>query len=192
MRHGAPTTSHPITPLVLADAATVAERVAALLLADRLRPQRPLGLATGRTMAPVYASLARRLDRLGPAQATRVRDTWCSFNLDEYVGLAPQDAASFAATMARQLVEPLGLVPERVRLPDGQAADPEAEAHRYGAAIAAAGGIGLQLLGLGLNGHVGFNEPPSDAAVSCRSVTLSAHTRRHNAGAFGGDPDAVP
>ena len=181
-----------ITPIVLADAAAVAERVAALLLEDRLRPERPLGLATGRTMEPVYASLARRLGRLEPALAASVRDTWSSFNLDEYVGLAPQDPASFAATMARQVVEPLGLAPERVRLPDGQAADPEAEARRYGAAVAAVGGIGLQLLGLGLNGHVGFNEPPSEPAVACHCVALSDHTRRQNAGAFGGDPDAVP
>jgi glucosamine-6-phosphate deaminase len=196
LRSGAPTTSPTttpaVTPVVLADAAAVAERVAALLLADQLRPQRPLGLATGRTMEPIYASLARQLGRLEPVLAARVRDTWCSFNLDEYVGLAPQDPASFTATMARQLVAPLGLAPGRVRLPDGQAADPEAEARRYGAAVAAAGGIGLQLLGLGLNGHVGFNEPPSDAAVTCRCVTLSDHTRRQNASAFGGDPDAVP
>nr|WP_254944404.1 glucosamine-6-phosphate deaminase [Cyanobium sp. AMD-g] len=170
----------------------MAERVATLLLADRLHPQRPLGLATGRTMEPVYGALARRMARLKAPQAAMVRDSWCSFNLDEYVGLAPQDPTSFAATMARQLVAPLGLDPERVRLPDGQAADPEAEARRYGAAVSAAGGIGLQLLGLGLNGHVGFNEPPSDPAVACRCVVLSGHTRRQNAGGFGGDPGAVP
>nr|WP_254957730.1 MULTISPECIES: glucosamine-6-phosphate deaminase [unclassified Cyanobium] len=170
----------------------MAERVAALLLADRLHPQRPLGLATGRTMEPVYGALARRMARLDPTLAAKVRDTWCSFNLDEYVGLTPQTPTSFAATMARQLVAPLGLDPERVRLPDGQAADPEAEARRYGAAVGAAGGIGLQLLGLGLNGHVGFNEPPSDPALTCRCVELSGHTRRQNAGGFGGDPGAVP
>ena len=196
MRRSAPTTTPPTTipntPIVLADAAAVANRVAALLLADRLRPQRPLCLATGRTMAPVYACLAQQLGQLEPPLAARVRDTWCSFNLDEYVGLGPGNPASFAATMARQLVGPLGLAPAQVRLPDGQAADPDAEARRYGAAVAAAGGIGLQLLGLGLNGHVGFNEPPSDPAVACRCVTLSGHTRRQNAGGFGGDPDAVP
>lgn len=188
----APATRRAIAPIVLADAAAVAERVAALLLEDRLRPQRPLGLATGRTMEPVYGALARRMARLEAPLAARVRDSWCSFNLDEYVGLAPQDPTSFAATMARQLVVPLRLAPEQVRLPDGQAADPEAEARRYGAAVNAAGGIGLQLLGLGLNGHVGFNEPPSDPAVACRCVVLSGHTRRQNAGGFGGDPDAVP
>ena len=193
MTHGCPsTTSTAITPVVLADGAAVAERVAALLLADRLDPQRPLGLATGRTMEPVYGALARRVARLEPSLAAKVRDTWCSFNLDEYVGLAPQNPTSFTATMARQLVAPLGLDPARVRLPDGQAADPEAEARRYGAAVSAAGGIGLQLLGLGLNGHVGFNEPPSDPEMACRCVVLSGHTRRQNAAGFGGDPDAVP
>jgi glucosamine-6-phosphate deaminase len=185
-----------ISPIVLADAAAVAERVAALLLADRLRdrlrPARPLGLATGRTMEPVYAALARRLGRLEPSLAAKVRHCWSSFNLDEYVGLGPADPASFAAAMAHQLVEPLGLEPGVVRLPDGRAGDPDAEARRYGAAVAAAGGIGLQLLGLGLNGHVGFNEPPAGPAVACRCVALSDPTRRQNAGAFGGDPGAVP
>jgi glucosamine-6-phosphate deaminase len=181
-----------VTPVVLADAEAVSERVAALLLADRLRPERPLGLATGRTMAPIYAALARRLARLEPDLAARVRGSWCSFNLDEYVGLGPRDPTSFAAGMAGQLVEPLGLAPERVRIPDGRAADPDAEALRYAEAVRRAGGIGLQLLGLGLNGHVGFNEPPSEATVPCRCVELSDLTRRQNAAAFGGDPEAVP
>jgi glucosamine-6-phosphate deaminase len=181
-----------ITPIVLPDAEAVAERVAALLLADRLHPEGPLGLATGRTMAPIYAALARRLGLLDPALAEEVRGSWCSFNLDEYVGLTPEHPASFAATMARQLVEPLGLPPGRVRIPDGQASDPEAEALRYAEAVRRSGGIGLQLLGLGLNGHVGFNEPPSTATVSCRCVELSTLTRQQNAGAFGGNPDAVP
>jgi glucosamine-6-phosphate deaminase len=77
-------------------------------------------------------------------------------------------------------------------LPDGLASDPELEACRYGAALAAAGGIGLQLLGLGLNGHIGFNEPPCGAESRSRCVTLSASTRAQNAGAFGGSPQAVP
>ncbi|WP_254216833.1 glucosamine-6-phosphate deaminase [Synechococcus sp. CCY 9618] len=182
----------PIRPVALVDAAAVAERVASLLLADRLRPERPLGLATGRTMAPVYAALARRIGALDPVLAARLRDTWCSFNLDEYVGLEPQHPASFAATMARQVVEPLGLAPDRVRLPDGLAPDPADEARRYADTVHRAGGIGLQLLGLGLNGHVGFNEPPSDAAVPCRCVALSARTRAQNAVDFHGDSSAVP
>jgi glucosamine-6-phosphate deaminase len=94
--------------------------------------------------------------------------------------------------MASRLTTPLGLDPERVHLPDGQAADPYAAAECYAAQLAATGGIGLQLLGLGLNGHVGFNEPPCEADAPCRCLELSPATRQQNAGAFGGDPEAVP
>ncbi|MEB3172573.1 MAG: 6-phosphogluconolactonase [Cyanobacteriota bacterium] len=178
---------------VLPDAAAVAERVASLILQARLeQPQRPLGLATGRTMEPVYAALRERLANLSVAERTAVLRGWQSFNLDEYVGLGPADPGSFAAVMHDQLAVPLGLASAQMHLPDGLAPDPAAEARRYAAAVAAAGGIGLQLLGLGLNGHVGFNEPPCGPDVACRCLTLSPATRAQNAGAFGGDPDAVP
>ena len=177
----------------LPDPAAVAEAVANLLLEEALAADaRPLGLATGRTMEPVYASLARRLALQPPSRAAALRRRWRSFNLDEYVGLGPGDPGSFAAEMRERLSDPLGLDPAGVRLPDGLDPDPEAAATRYGAAVAAEGGIGLQLLGLGLNGHVGFNEPPCGPDVPCRCVTLCPTTRRANAPAFGGDPDAVP
>ena len=108
------------------------------------------------------------------------------------MGLGPADAGSFAAVMAEALGLPLGLAPGQLQLPDGLAADPAAEARRYGAAVAAAGGMALQLLGLGSNGHVGFNEPPCAADAPCRCLALSGATRLQNAGAFGGDPAAVP
>jgi len=177
----------------LADPAAVADWVAAELLAERRqRPQRPLGLATGRTMEPIYARLAQLVWRLAPAQQQELRSRWSSFNLDDYVGLAPTDPRSFKAEMASRLGLPLGLDPERVHLPDGGAADPEAAAEEYAEALAAAGGIGLQLLGLGLNGHVGFNEPPCGPESRCRVLDLSASTRHQNAAGFGGDPGAVP
>ncbi len=177
----------------LADSAAVAEHVAARLLNERRRrPERPLGLATGRTMEPVYDALARQLTLLPVAEGERLRERWLSFNLDEYVGLGRGDCRSFAACMEQQLVLPLGLDPERVRLPDGLAPDPRAEAHRYAAAVAAAGGIGLQVLGLGLNGHVGFNEPPCSPDMACRWVRLCPTTRAANAAAFGGDAASVP
>jgi glucosamine-6-phosphate deaminase len=177
----------------LADAAAVAERVAARLLqARRRRPDRALGLATGRTMEPIYAAMARLLPLLPAAEQARVRQGWRSFNLDEYVGLAPDDPRSFHAVIARQLTAPLELDPAGVQLPDGLAADPQVEAFRYADAVAAAGGIGLQLLGLGLNGHVGFNEPPCGPEVRCRCVALSDITRFQNASAFGGEAAAVP
>jgi glucosamine-6-phosphate deaminase len=173
------------------DEHAVAEAVAACLL-EALGESRPLGLATGRTMEPVYAALRRRIAGLPALERQALLAQWRSFNLDEYVGLGPDHPGSFAATMATALGEPLNLVPGLLQLPDGQAADPEAEAHRYGAAVAAAGGIGLQLLGLGSNGHVGFNEPPCGAEAPCRCLELSAATRWQNASAFGGDPQAVP
>jgi glucosamine-6-phosphate deaminase len=179
--------------IVLPDSAAVAEQVAALLLAEARRSgHRPLGLATGRTMEPVYAALARQLALLPPAEQAALRRDWCSFNLDEYVGLDPADPRSFAAEMGARLTAPLGLEPASVHLPDGRDPHPAAAAERYGAAVAAAGGIGLQLLGLGLNGHVGFNEPPAAADLPCRCLSLSAATRRQNAAAFGGDPARVP
>ena len=173
------------------DAARVAERVADALL-QALRDGATLGLATGRTMLPVYAALRRRLAALNAPERRALLAGWRSFNLDEYVGLGPEDPRSFARFMQEQLGDPLQLPPGVLQLPDGLAADPQAEARRYGAAVAAAGGIDLQLLGLGNNGHVGFNEPPCSADAPCRSLPLSPATREQNAGAFGGAAGAVP
>ena len=177
----------------MADAMAVAEVVAERLLQERRAScQRPLGLATGRTMVPVYGALRRQFDRLSASEQQATRQGWLSFNLDEYVGLGPTDSRSFAAFMADQLQGPLGLAPAQVQLPDGLAVNPCQEAGRYREALVAAGGIGLQLLGLGSNGHVGFNEPPCGAQAPCRCLELSPATRAQNAGAFGGDARAVP
>ena len=171
----------------------------AAAVADRLLEQRraalaaspgPLGLATGRTMEPVYAALAERWRALSAGERQALQRGWLSFNLDEYVGLGPADPNSFSAVMARQLVAPLGLDPSQVRLPDGRADDPHQEASRYGAELAAAGGV--DLLGLGLNGHVGFNEPPCTAEAACRCEPLTLTTRQQNAADFGGDAALVP
>jgi glucosamine-6-phosphate deaminase len=170
-------------------AAVVAER---LLQAAQSRPGRALGLATGRTMEPVYAALVQRVEQLPQAAAAALRDHWLSFNLDEYVGLGPGDPGSFAAEMERRLRRPLNLDPASVRLPDGLHPDPAAAAALYRQALLAAGGIGLQLLGLGLNGHVGFNEPPCGPELCCRCLALSPATRQQNAAGFGGDAAAVP
>lgn len=197
-----PAADHPAAPRVsppswtlieLPDAASVSEQVAARVLAERrFRPERPLGLATGRTMQPVYSALLHQAALLPGAEQERLRERWLSFNLDDYVGLAADAPGGFRREMQEQLVRPLGLDPERVRLPEGLATDPEAEARRYREELMAAGGIGLQLLGLGLNGHVGFNEPPCEADVACRCVQLCVSTRQANASAFGGDPGSVP
>jgi glucosamine-6-phosphate deaminase len=153
---------------------------------------RPLGLATGRTMEPFYAALVSRLRDWPTDRLQLLRQHWRSFNLDEYVGLAAEHPSSFSAFMGHHLVGPLGLDPAQVSLPDGATADPEAAADRYAAAIRSAGGIGLQLLGLGSNGHVGFNEPPCGPDERCRVVRLSSTTRLQNAAAFQGSPELVP
>ena len=110
-----------------ADAEAVGEQVAHWLLASRLAdPGLPVGLATGRTMEPVYGALARQFAQRSATERQRVRHQWCSFNLDEYVGLSAKDPRSFAATMAAQLVTPLQLDAESVLLPRGDGGDPAA------------------------------------------------------------------
>ena len=153
---------------------------------------RPLGLATGRTMEPLYAALVERLLRWPSLDLAALRRSWCSFNLDEYLGLPAGDPRSYRTFMDDRLGRPLALPAGALQLPDGQAADGDAAAVAFRAALQAKGGIGVQLLGLGSNGHVGFNEPPCGRERVCRVVELSEATRRQNAGLFGGDPAAVP
>ena len=166
--------------LILPDAAAAASRAAGIV-ADRLRaaPACVLGLATGETMRPVYDALVRlhRETGLSFAEAT-------TFNLDEYVGVPADHPASFTAYMRDALFDRVDIDPARAHLPDGDAPDPEAEAERYEAAIVAAGGIDLQLLGIGRNGHLAFNEPTSSLSSRTRIKTLTVSTRSANRAAF--------
>ena len=154
---------------------------AAGLIADRLarQPDTVLGLATGGTMESLYADLIAR-HRAGQVSFARAT----SFNLDEYVGLAPDHPASYWRYMREKLFDHVDMDPARAHLPRGDAPDPEAEAARFEAAIVAAGDIGLQLLGLGLNGHIGFNEPTSSLSSLTRIKTLTRSTRDANARFF--------
>ena len=170
--------------LVLETPGAAAERVADII-ARALVPGVVLGLATGETMRPVYARLVA-LHRAGQADFSGAT----TFNLDEYVGVAPDHPASFSAYMREALFAHVNLDPARCHLPRGDAPDPEAEARRYDAAIADAGGIDLQLLGIGQNGHIAFNEPTSSLASRTRIKTLTAATRTANAPAFA--PAPVP
>lgn len=166
--------------LVRTDAGAAAE-CAAGLIAERLarEPKTVLGLATGGTMEEVYRRLIRRhrAGTCGFAEAT-------SFNLDEYVGLGAEHPCSYWRYMREHLFDHVDLAAERAHLPRGDAVDPQAEAERYEAAIVAAGDIGLQLLGLGPNGHIGFNEPSSSLASLTRVKTLARSTREANARFF--------
>ncbi|WP_248242699.1 glucosamine-6-phosphate deaminase [Microbacterium kunmingense] len=140
-------------------------------------PQAVLGLATGSTPLPVYRALRKQA---AGVDLSGVR----GFALDEYVGIAPEHPESYASVIRREVVEPLGLDPELVHVPDG---DPERIAvsgGEYERAIEAAGGVDLQILGIGTDGHLGFNEPGSSFASRTRVKTLTAQTRRDNARFF--------
>lgn len=146
------------------------------------KPDAVLGLATGSTPLTTWSALdARSLD------LSRVR----GFALDEYVGLPAGHPESYRAVITREVVEPLGLTPSLVRVPgdDGPA---QGAGERYEAAIVAAGGVDLQILGIGRTGHIGFNEPGSSLASLTRIKTLTRQTRVDNARYFDGDVDAVP
>jgi glucosamine-6-phosphate deaminase len=157
----------------------------ARLMANLLgrKPDAVLALPTGSTPRPLYAELRRmhRDERLSFARAT-------TFNLDEYVGLAPDHPASFRRYMEDELVRHVDLTLTRVHVPDGLAGDVPATCAAYEAAIAAAGGLDLALLGLGEDGHLAFNEPTSSFGSRTRIKTLSARTRAVNQAAFGAAP----
>jgi glucosamine-6-phosphate deaminase len=164
--------------------------VARALAADLARaivtnPSLVLGLPTGRTSVPIYRELVARC-RTGRVDVSRIT----TFNLDEFVGLAP-DERTYGAFMARHLFDRLPLTPGRVHMlePTG---DLDAECRRYERAIRRAGGIDLQILGLGANGHIGFNEPASSLAARTHRARLALATRRANAALFGGRLSRVP
>jgi glucosamine-6-phosphate deaminase len=144
-------------------------------------PDAVLGLATGSSPLPVYRELvARHRDGRGPSYR-RVR----AFTLDEYVGLPPGHPQSYRATIARDLTDDLGLDPEQVHGPDPALDGLPTAGDRYEQALAEAGGVDLQLLGIGSDGHLAFNEPGSSLASRTRLKTLDQQTRRDNARHFG-------
>lgn len=174
--------------VILPDAAAVGAAAAARIAAVvRRQPRAVLGLATGSSPLGAYAALAERVRR-GDVDLTRAS----GFALDEYVGLPPGSPQSYAATIAREAAEPLRMDPGRVHVPDGAAPDLEQACAAYERAIRDAGGVDVQLLGIGTNGHVGFNEPTSSFASRTRIKTLAPRTRADNARFFGGDLHAVP
>ncbi|VXC24543.1 glucosamine-6-phosphate deaminase [Pseudoclavibacter sp. 8L] len=148
-------------------------------------PEAVLGVATGSSPLEAYRSLAAR--RAEGLDFSRVS----AFALDEYVGIARSHAESYHAVVGREVVEPLGLDPARVHVPDGLAADLDAACEDYEAKIAAAGGVDVQLLGIGANGHIGFNEPTSSLSSRTRVKTLAPRTRTDNARFFD-KPEDVP
>ena len=146
-----------------------ADHVAALLAR---KPEAVIALPTGQTPLGLYAELVARTaaKRLSVAQAR-------FFNLDDYLGVSADHPLSYARFLREHFLMPAGVAEEHIRLLQGDAVGIEAECRDYEAAIAAAGGLDLAILGLGTNGHIGFNEPGSDWSAQTHVVSLSPETR---------------
>jgi glucosamine-6-phosphate deaminase len=150
-------------------------------------PSIVLALPTGRTPIRFYRELAA-LHRKQAVDFSRVT----TFTLDEFTGIAPSDARSYRAFMQRHLFDHVNASPRRLHFLNGAAADADAECRRYERAIARAGGIDLMILGLGRNGHIGFNEPGPALAARTHRARLDPSTRASNQALFGGRLERVP
>lgn len=161
-------------------AADVARR-AADICCDAIvkKPDLVLGLATGSTPLALYAELVRR-HREGGVSFARAS----SFNLDEYVGLPPTHPQSYRQFMNANLFNQVDIDIARTHVPDGMMENPMDSGPAYEAAIRAAGGIDLQILGIGANGHIGFNEPTSAIQSRTRVKTLAEKTVQDNSRFF--------
>jgi glucosamine-6-phosphate deaminase len=173
--------------IVMPDA-RAAVSLCARIMARRLReqPDLVLGLATGRTMEPLYAELVRlhRQERLDFSRVT-------TFNLDEYIGLPPSHPQSYRNYMNRHLFSQVNVDRHRTHLPDGMAADIPAACADYERLIKDAGGIDVQLLGIGMDGHIGFNEPGSSLRSVTRHKSLTPKTMAQNQPLFA-NPAEMP
>ncbi len=157
-----------------------------LLAKIQAMPRAILGLATGSTMEPVYAKMLQDLQHqpLDVSQLT-------TFNLDEYIGLSAQHPQSYNYYMHQHLFNQFKIPEHNVHLPDGLAADIEQACLAYSSAIQSRGGLDLQLLGIGSNGHIGFNEPQTCFNSRTHVVELSEQTRIDN-GRFFSDQNEMP
>ena len=153
----------------------------------RAKPNLVLGLATGRTMERVYAYLAVFHQQEG-LDFSRCH----TFNLDEYIGIPSRHPCSYRQYMEEHLFGKVNIRPEHTHLPDGAASDLGAECRGYEERIRQLGGIDLQLLGIGGDGHIGFNEPLSALLSRTREKALTPATLAQNAEMFGGDVSKVP
>lgn len=161
-------------------ASVVAARLISHLL--REKPNAVIGLATGNTPILLYNELVRKY-REGHMDFSRVT----TFNLDEFVGLDPKHPASYHSFMFKHLFDHINVPKNSIHIPDGMAADIPSACEEYEKRIRDAGGIDLQILGIGTEGHIGFNEPTSSLASRTRIKTLTPRTRRDFAFLFGGE-----
>ena len=171
---------------------TETEREAGICAAEimaeviKSRPDAIIGLATGSTPLNMYSELVR-MYREGILSFKGVR----SVNLDEYVGLAPTHNQSYAYFMAKNLFDNIDISPENTHLPCGIATDPEIECERYDRLLDRMGRVDIQLLGIGNNGHIAFNEPDSHFPKDTTLISLTDSTVMANSRFFD-SPDSVP
>jgi len=174
--------------IILADANEIgvvgADAIAALL---SRKPEAVLGLATGSSPLAIYDELARRC-ATGVVSFRHGR----GFTLDEYVGLAADHPQRYRNVIDEVFVSKVDFAPGVVGGPDGLAADIPAACAEYENAIRDAGGVDLQILGIGTDGHIAFNEPGSSLGSRTRIKTLTRQTRMDNARFFDGEVDSVP
>lgn len=173
--------------VIESDADAVSKRAAGFVASlIRRKPDCVLGLATGGTPRGTYKELIRMHQEEG-LDFSQVM----SFNLDEYVGLDPEHEQSYRYFMQENLFNHINIAPEKTHVPDGRVADLEAYCRQYEQMIKDAGGIDLQLLGVGRDGHIAFNEPGSSLGSRTRLKTLTGETITDNARFFGSE-DKVP
>jgi glucosamine-6-phosphate deaminase len=151
-----------------------------------LKPNCVLGLATGSTPIGMYQQLIDWYNK-GDIDFSQVH----TVNLDEYLGLAPTHEQSYRYFMQTNLFDHINIKPENTNVPNGLAADPQAECDRYNKVIADLGGIDVQVLGMGHNGHIGFNEPEQAFELETHVVDLTENTIDANARFFA-SRDEVP
>jgi glucosamine-6-phosphate deaminase len=159
--------------LVTPDYRTLSEEAAAILTKSiRVKPGLTLGLPTGQTPLGMYEELIRK-HRSEALDFSTVK----TFNLDEYVGISADDPHSYHAYMRANLFDHVNVSPHNTHIPDGSpGVDPAVECARYENLIRQSGGIDLLIVGIGVNGHIGFNEPGSPFDSRTRVVTLATET----------------
>ena len=174
--------------VIIQESTKKATDLAVKVIANRLRakPHMVLGLATGRTMERLYERLVYKYNNNG------LDFSLCkTYNLDEYVGLSPEDSHSYRYYMNEHLFTKINIDIRNTHLPDGMADDLEEEARKYEISIKEAGGIDLQLLGIGRSGHIGFNEPLSALHSRTRQKALTPTTLAQNGSLFD-KPEDMP
>ncbi|HAV21856.1 MAG: glucosamine-6-phosphate deaminase [Bacillota bacterium] len=175
--------------VIIADDYEIMSREAAKVVAAEIEknPDCVLALPTGGTPLGFYAELVRMHKEEG-LDFSRVT----TFNLDEYLGLPETHKSSYAFYMYDNFFNDVNVNRDRVHIPRGLAEDPHEEAAAYEREIKKAGGIDLAVLGIGRNGHIGFNEPKTEFGSLTRPIYLAKRTIEANARFFDDDPDAVP